>query len=262
MVGICCALGLSQIGCQNRAHRDVYHAKMANEIRVLEDQLYDADYQNQILREKLHRTKSQPMAAPPLSYGPPASAPSPSKPSPSKRSSSGPSPSQPTPSQPTPLEEIEDFDMGIDLGEPILENDAFEPAEVSPTPDSKQKKSDDAGILPAPGGPEPPGPRDIDVPPIEPGEILPPPAPGEDNAAPPGKIEVPESLGTLAEPTPIPERLKLHSGLSGGHRFDDDDETDGLYLVVNVVDDRGRMIDLNQFEIEAALTIVALDPCA
>ena len=50
-------------GCRSRATRDLYTQKMASEIRVLEDQLYEADYQNRILRDKLEQEraiKSQP----------------------------------------------------------------------------------------------------------------------------------------------------------------------------------------------------------
>ena len=42
-------------GCRSRAHNDLYQDKMASEIRVLEDQLYDADYQNRVLRDKVWR---------------------------------------------------------------------------------------------------------------------------------------------------------------------------------------------------------------
>ena len=115
------------------------------------------------------------------------------------------------------------------------------------------------GILPAPGGPDPPGPE-LDVPPIVPGDILPPPADGQSNPAPPGKINLPGPTGALPEPLQLPEQLRLHNGLSGGHRFDDELQSKGLYLVVNILDDRGRVVDPNDFDIDAKLTIVALDP--
>ena len=249
MLGIGCALMLANLGCHSRAHRDVYHASMAKKIRILEDQLNEADYQNQVLREKLHRLKSQPKQSLPESPQTP--------------------PHKTHAPPPATVPSIEDFDLGIGLGETIIENEAFAPAETVPVPTPEPRAANDADdlpapdnaqMLPAPGGPEPPGPSDLEVPPIEPGEILPPPAAGEENDQPPGKVKLPNSLGSLPEPTPIPETLKLHSGLSGGHQFDDDAQTDGLFLVVNVIDDQGRMLDLTDFEIDASMTIVALDP--
>ena len=60
-------------GC-GRAHSDLYQQRMASEIRVLEDQLYDADYQNQVLQEKLHRyqdkVQSSRIPTPDLDQGP------------------------------------------------------------------------------------------------------------------------------------------------------------------------------------------------
>ncbi|WP_233215760.1 hypothetical protein [Rhodopirellula bahusiensis] len=48
----------STIGCRGRAKREVYSQKMAREIRLLEDQLYEADYENRVLIEKLRRAKA------------------------------------------------------------------------------------------------------------------------------------------------------------------------------------------------------------
>ena len=54
---ISAGLACHAAGCRGRAHEDLYRAKMANEIRVREDQLYDADYQNRILRDELNRAR-------------------------------------------------------------------------------------------------------------------------------------------------------------------------------------------------------------
>ena len=244
VIGLWCALTLPNLGCHSRAHRDVYHASMAKKIRILEDQLNEADYQNQVLREKLQRVKSH---SPPVLKSQQAPA------------------YQPHIVPPQVVPSIDDFDMGVGFGETIIENDAFAPTESVPVPGPEAAAedlpaADDAEMLPPPGGPEPPGARDLDVPPIEPGEILPPPAAGEENDAPPGQIKLPNSLGMLPAPMPIPQMLQLHAGLSGGHRFDDQEQTDGLYLVVNVIDDQGQMLDLTEFEIDASMSIVALDP--
>ncbi len=47
---------------------------------------------------------------------------------------------------------------------------------------------------------------------------------------------------------------------SGGHQFDGSDKVDGKYLVVNVLDSNGQMIDISEFDIDAEMTVVALDP--
>ena len=44
-------------GCRGGAQREVYDAQMAHEIRVLEDQLYEADYQNRILVDQIESLK-------------------------------------------------------------------------------------------------------------------------------------------------------------------------------------------------------------
>ena len=44
-------------GCRGTAQREVYDAQMAHEIRVLEDQLYEADYQNRVLIDKIESLK-------------------------------------------------------------------------------------------------------------------------------------------------------------------------------------------------------------
>ncbi|MCA9138772.1 MAG: hypothetical protein KDB00_18500, partial [Planctomycetales bacterium] len=56
-------------GCRGRAHEDLYRAKMANEIRVLEDQLYDADYQNRVLRDELDRIRQGDVPHAPIDDG-------------------------------------------------------------------------------------------------------------------------------------------------------------------------------------------------
>jgi hypothetical protein len=239
---VCSALLLAQLGCRSHAHRDVYSAKMANEIRVLEDQLYEADYQNQILREKLQRAKNHSFQSTIDERYPPA------EPAPAGDSD-----------QPDDFD-IEDWDMGADLGEPMIDNDGFAPDEGTSVPPVTPGENG-VEMLPPPGGPEPPGKKDLEISPIVPGEILPPPTTeGEEMEAPPGKVDLPEALDANQTPLPIPERLELHSGLSGGHRFDDDPEMDGLYLVINVVDQRGQLLDVSQFDIDADMSVVALDP--
>ncbi|MEZ6091392.1 MAG: hypothetical protein R3C05_25910 [Pirellulaceae bacterium] len=51
------AIMLGFAGCRSAAHTDVYIDKLAAEVRFLEDQLYQIDYENKVLREKLMRAK-------------------------------------------------------------------------------------------------------------------------------------------------------------------------------------------------------------
>ena len=271
-------------GCQSRAHRDVYHRKMANEIRVLEDQLYDADYQNRVLRDKLERERAIPSRSMPQrrkdridpSYGP-AVEPAPISDPPLRDESVS----------PAETFDEESIDQLIDPGEPIApdQNDSDSkqaspddsPAPVpTPEPDAEEGERSEAGseapaeqngdassLLPAPGLPEPPGEEDLSLPPIVPGEILPPPRPGDEPEKPPGQVELPESLQTKKQLPPAsepPQKLSIHPGISGGHQFDEDDQVDGLFVVVNALDRNDRMVDLSAFEIDAKLTIVVLDP--
>jgi hypothetical protein len=93
------------------------------------------------------------------------------------------------------------------------------------------------------------------LPEVFPGELLPPS--GDDDAdAPRGQIRLPDSI----EASTVPHGLRIHRGLSGGHQFDEDDQIDGIYLVINAVDHLGKTVDLNAFEIDAELTVVVLDP--
>ena len=56
-------LASSLLGCRGRAQRELYEAKMAHEIRVLEDQLYEADYHNRVLIDKLEQMRLKSEAA-------------------------------------------------------------------------------------------------------------------------------------------------------------------------------------------------------
>jgi len=45
-------------GCRSAAHDDIYTDKLASEVRFLEDQLYQVDYENKVLRQKVERLRS------------------------------------------------------------------------------------------------------------------------------------------------------------------------------------------------------------
>ena len=327
---------------------------MANEIRVLEDQLYDADYQNRVLRDELARVKKKcdPVTGEPIELSPPRTVDS------VPRQSYGP----PVTNVPAPLTDSyptndgaihvgDDFGQHgvaapplINPGAPVGQDIIVTPGETivdqnvegavpnsvpyvappyAPTPDpatdnsatnesAKAAASDDPQpraaealeapepdprdvkdkvkeafeSLPAPNAnlpktsppksspPKsspyvppaeaiPPGKESLKAPELLPGN-LPPTRDGIEN--PFGQIQLPKEVNDLIYSTPSlpeltpPEHIRLHPALSGGHQFDQDDDVDGMYIVVNVVDKDGRAVNLHGFDIDASMTIVALDP--
>ena len=110
-------------------------------------------------------------------------------------------------------------------------------------------------MLPAPGGPEPPGAADTEIPKIEAGDVIPPPAKDDGEEMPPGQITLPDSVQASAGE---PVKIRLHAGLSTGYRLENGVE--GMNLVVNVLDKVGKTVNLEDFDIEAELSVVILDP--
>ena len=70
-----------------------------------------------------------------------------------------------------------------------------------------------------------------------------------------GKLNCPDSVRAGWG---LPESLRLHTALSGGHRIDG--HLQDMVVVVNVLDRLGKTVDLNHFDIEADLSVVILDP--
>ncbi len=261
MIGVAgCAFVVIPSGCRSNAYSDVYNQKLASEVRVLEDQLYDADYQNRVLEQKLQR-KAEENERLKQSMAPTGS---------DSKPRSRPKPFAPTPFPDPKVDSFspKDFDLGDDIEtlEPDSWVDPGVPAEpeaieagkgIPDTPKVTEKKS----LLPAPGGPEPPGPEDLTFPPVEAGEMMPPPSTGGAPEKPPGQILLPDAVRSVSPggaKVGVPTSLSIHPGLSAGYQFEDGAE--GLYLVVNVLDEQQRPLDLEAFEIEAPLTIVATDP--
>ena len=268
------------VGCSSGAHREVYQQKLANEVRVLEDQLYEADYHNRVLSDELERCRVKAATGRPANQEP------------KFRDDLNPTevPSKPSVATPIPVpgpdtaqgensgkiqmdsgfddEELElpSFDSGqpVDpdaLTDPIPIPEAIPVPEAIPgregIPLRKEESQDSAGeTLPAPGLPQPPGKEDIIIPQIDPGEILPPPAGGEqDPADQPGKIELPDSVG---KSTGAPEELRIHTGLTSG--VTGDGENHEMTIMIFVVDDLGRPVNLEDYQIDANLSVVLLDP--
>ena len=285
------------VGCRGRAQQEVYDAQMAHEIRVLEDQLYEADYQNRILVDKLESIKLK--GAPPPSrteQGSRSPYDAPSFPNPVRPGLDQDLPGQKL-LQTNPsgqanqrrvgddlLNSLDNLENMIDEGDtetlmpappslesievPVPEVDSLTPPikiETKPSANAPLGRPTDGTttlsidppirstpILPAPGGPEPPGKRDLQAPAIVPGELLPPPGKEPVEIAPPGQIILPE-----AEQTSLPNQLKLHESLSGG--FERDGNIEQMMLVVNVLDQTGRPIQLANYNVKGDLSVVLYD---
>lgn len=273
---------LVSTGCRGRAHEDLYRAKMASEIRVLEDQLYDADYQNRVLRDELDRSRQSrdiehvvPRESTPRQRSTkesvqrphpddevktPDSADDyeilelPKPPALKDASASGADDAKPLidpPEQSLPAEQDLPPKQGLGM-----------PSETLPSPAQIQSEGP-MSELPPPSELIPPGEDELMDDQIIPGPPLP---PDEDPRSPPGKVADPKDAKTMRFEAPgdvplqAPDHLELHDGLSGGHQFDSDREVDGLYLIVTVADKSGHTLSLDDFEVDADLTVVVEDP--
>lgn len=289
-------------GCRGTAQREVYDAQMAHEIRVLEDQLYEADYQNRVLIDKIESLKLKSAAPFHQNDGQDSggglrnrpSIPTPVRPEFQQTPNSN---YLPAPSNDPLLDNINDLDAIIDDGqqEPLMPAppsiEKLEPPAPNSSPsddetlpsrslpvapsgteaDSSEFPNEDnrLGFLPAyspystrigrsepllaaPGGPEPPGRNSLIAPPVIHGEMLPPPGKTPKPIQPPGQIVLPDS-----PEVPAPDQLKLHSSLSGGTSHQD--ETDQIMLVVNVLDENGRPLQLANYDVNAGLSVVLFD---
>lgn len=232
-------------GCRAAAYRDVYQQKMASEIRVLEDQLYDADYQNQVLRDELMRfeLKDAQVVIPE------------SRP---RRTIFG-----KTLSDSGEVIDAPKADPAPRLPARPLQSTAPRKATSSPQaalqPPLADAQSED-NLVP-PSEPVPPGPTDLMIPDVELGDPMPPPEPDAASEGPPGRVAFPDSAKRLsAEPLRQPIAIRIQPSLSGGHKTDDEPAVEGLLVVVEAVDERGSVVSLDQFDIDAELSIVLLDP--
>ena len=283
-------------GCRGRAQDEIYRQKLTGEIRNLEDQLYEADYENRVLAQRLQRLeqdlrrlretpeetraaeprRSRTLEPRPLEPGTPPES-TRGRPTPPP----GPTPAAPPSRQPSPEWELDLDDIEIDEG----------------LPEFGREGNRESRLEPAPGGPEPPGPRDLRIPPIEPGEVVPPPSGDAEPESLPGKIELDETMRFLGaarvlgaaggrpdgphrgggdasrgEEPRAPVQIRLHPTLSGPLRSiglpgspkasdgDDVEDAGGIELVIQAVDRGGRVVDLDGFDIDAELSVVALDP--
>ncbi len=229
--GLAAALMFCVCGCRSDAYSDVYRQKMAGEIRVLEDQLYEADYENQVLRDEVSRAQMKaaqiivPESRPPRSlFG-------------KTRSEGG-----------------EIVDVPKERPKPKL---PARPLDGN-TPSLKPPPADEKSLLP-PAEPVPPGASDLEIPDVELGDPMPPPA-GNAPESLPGKIELPDLKILGMESLEPPVAIRINSGLSGGHKTDDVPAIEGVLLIVEAIDESGAQVPLEEFDIAASLSVVLLDP--
>ena len=214
MVTICLVVSVGGCRANRRARDEVYQQKLVRDVRVLEDRLYAADYENRVLIDRLKRRQTietvdrskvripstirndQPSRMPKLSDGleeeprqsvfdPPVLEPPPET---DEALADPPRPPR------EPVDELEGIDLDFDPGTPMM--DSAEGIQT-PTPDAGPKNFP----LPAPPSePIPPGPSDLKFDPIEPGEILPPETIDGGNGEPAGQITLPPGVGSAAPP--------------------------------------------------------------
>jgi hypothetical protein len=233
-------------GCRGSAYREVYQQKLIREVRTLEDRLNEAEYQNQVLLDELGRSRDQVMI-PPNSRGgfPSSSLPrqlAEPRPSPSANTL-GPGREATPPARPTlPA-------RPLDGQQPIRDPQsapAGEPALVPPTM------------------PIPPGRETVEFPDVDLGEPVPPAGRDATIELPPGQVPVPNLPPPAAVPQtlelPEPVGIRIDPAMSGGHRDDEPESRTGMQLLIQAIDQQGNPISLDQFEIEADLTVVLRDP--
>lgn len=300
ILGVGCLLVLiTSSGCRGRAQEDLYRQNLQREVRVLEDQLYEADYENRVLIDKLRRERARiddcetddavpsrrggrlrDLVAPgtgsdrsrtpdeayldleqgfddtpvddafrrrgdfnaPLrdyeSIPPGAKSPETPERSAVPKPQPDSSPDQPSndqsrsPKKSSDAGDLPDIDALVDPGTLVDPGELVDPGSLmdpeklqSPRPDPNSPKSTPNSqprtppgpmkipdLLPAPGGPTPPGTNDLQIDPIEPGVPTPPNAPNGRPDGPPGKIDFPLSmtmLGGLGQVAGAGPRIEL-----------------------------------------------------
>jgi len=242
-------------GCRSKAYRDVYAQKMAGEIRVLEDQLYEADYQNQILRDELMRAQIKasqvivPDARPRRSlFGR------------SLDESGRLQDSRNRPSQSPSDKSLSDESPLLDPPEISTPSTPTLPAPALPARPQPNNRLPSELLVP-PQEATPPGADDLMTPDVDLGVPVPPPSPDAAPDALPGQIKLPDSARILgAGPPSEPVAIRINRGLSGGHKSDDAPQEEGVLLVIEAIDEKGSVVRLDQFEIDANLSIVLVDP--
>lgn len=281
-------------GCANRAYNDLYIENMAAEIRDLEDQLYEYDHEYRVLEQELAALRRQNGVLQNSANGDAGTRRSTDPNRPLEFYPRGASPIVPEPAlpgdySPEPSSILEPpADSGVsgrqDERLPVPDSSATlpqadatqDPEEVvprSPFPSENSPAADDLENF------------DMDLltpPTIEAGEPMPPPLPvvtdgrgmgaGSELKLEQSRISIPALLASRQEQskeiqgarvTPAIEEVKdkrvveiaFHPSLSRAANFDDQSDDDGLYLVLQPINQAGQMVPL-----AADLSVVVLDP--
>jgi len=263
---IACALTLALVlaglsGCRGKAYRDVYQQKMIGEIRNLEDQLYEADYQNRILVDELARARSQvvvPEAKPSRPPSQPRTQPrtQPGLDAPLRDAGQRDDDSSLTP---VPLDSQRGDPQRSEPTLPARPIPDQSPAELTPPPISRPQTSRNQNFEP-PMIAIPPG-KDIEMPDVDLGEPVPPSGINAVPELPAGQIKLPDSTrrNVRVEPA-MPVAIRVNPATSGGYRFDDAKEKTGMHLAIEAIDEAGNLVRLEDFDVAGQLSVVLLDP--
>jgi hypothetical protein len=225
---------------------------MIGEIRNLEDQLYEADYQNRILIDELARARSK-VVVPDAKQSRPLAQP------------------RTQPRRDTPLRDVGQPGDDSSLTPVPLEPERSEPtlparptpdqspADLTPPPISRPQPSRGQNFVP-PMVPIPPG-KDIEMPDVDLGEPVPPSGINAIPELPAGQIKLPDSTrrNVRVEPA-VPVAIRVNPSTSGGYRFDDAKEKTGMHLAIEAIDEAGNLVRLEDFEVKGQLSVVLLDP--
>jgi hypothetical protein len=246
--------GATSMGCRSRAYQQVYNDKMAAEIRQLEDQVYETEYENEVLKGKLARLEQRSDAGDRPSRldagdrNPPRSGAEdrPSGDQPNDRRRRGDelpfSDLLPRSDDDLPLDPMTDRPLDIDLGTPS-DGGTMTPPSL------------DTGTSP-PIKPIPPRESDLTPPAIDLGDPQPPGGNNGTQPRPPGQIRIPGDARRLYPGAPpVAAAVKIHPGLTGVNRTEATPDDDGLLLVLSVEDTDGKA-----FQAEYPISVVVLDP--
>lgn len=245
LIGICG-------GCRGAVYREVYQQKLIREVRTLEDRLNEAEYQNQVLLDELGRSRDQvmipkdsrggfPGGTSPRQLAEPRPAPS--------ANATDPGRTAPQPARPTL---------------PARPNLPARPLDgQQPLRDPQSAPGGDPALVP-PTMPVPPGRETVEFPDVDLGEPVPPAGRDATIELPPGQVPVPNLPPPAVVPQtlelPEPVGIRIDPAMSGGHRDDEPEPRTGMQLLIQAIDQQGNPISLDQFEIEADLTVVLRDP--
>ncbi len=250
---LCACIGLT--GCRGAAYRDVYTQKMAGEIRNLEDQLYQADYENQVLHDRLSRAELKASQV----------------------------------QMPTDARRRSLFGKTLDDQGNVVDTPAITPVSPSFAPEAADSElqtplqpapEPTAPLLPArpivpptaapenlvpPAEAMPPGKDDVTLPDVELGEPMPPRSADPADDQPefhPGQIQLPDNAKRLGETTlNEPVAIRINPSLSGGSSLDASrDSGEGISILIEAIDETGKVVSLDRFDIDANLSVVLLDP--